>query len=663
MLLAYPQKKNDAMYAHVKLLNGFVTPFTYRVPEDQVATIAVGTVVRVPLRNKIVPGLVIKLENHLTNPVTFSIKNIIDREPFPEDPHYFPYIETCARYYQIEPLALIKRLKGYVQQKEFADAPTENESYTTHPITLTDEQQRVVDFTNTHITQGTYAPILLQGVTGSGKTEVYKKALEYAYALGKSTVFLLPEISLATHFAQLLRTQVPHVAIFSFHSATPVKEKKQLWSYALAGTPMVIVGVHMPILLPIKNLGLIIVDEEHDTGYQEKKYPKINSKEIALIRAQKSAIPILLGSATPAIASVYNVTHKGWHFFQLKKRFGGQLPSFELVLLNKKKKRTHFWLSQELVDALADRLEKKEQSIIFLNRRGYYFFLQCASCSLIITCHACSVSLTVHDDGQLHCHYCGHSQAQPAACPACATRKLISKGIGTQQVVTLLQDLFPKAHIARADMDTTSNKKKWQETVTDILQEKIDILVGTQTITKGYHFPSVTLVGLLWADINLHFPIFNAAETTLQQLIQVAGRAGRQGPRGHVIIQAFLDHPIFSYLHEARYLDFCTAELEQRVSSGYPPIKRLVEIAVKHENEDIVEKDARLLAQQLKETGGNAINVLGPAKPPVHKVHNVYTRKIYIKADHIERIIRVYEQVLDNPRESALFFTPNPITL
>ncbi|MDZ4152700.1 MAG: primosomal protein N', partial [Methylicorpusculum sp.] len=394
----------------------------------------------------------------------------------------------------------------------------------------------------------------------------------------------------------------PTVILYSFHSATSVKLKKQVWQALLKKEACVIIGVHVPVLLPHPNLGLIIVDEEHEAGYQEKKHPKVNSKEAAILRASLHKIPIVLGSATPSIASLYNVKHRGWHFFQLKKRFAGAFPKIKTVSLTEKKgARRSFWISKELELAIGEQLRKQEQTIIFLNRRGFSFFVQCKACSFVVSCANCSVSLTLHGNNQLTCHYCGYAIPMPTKCPGCKASEdqLLKKGIGTQQIVSILEKLFPTARIGRADLDVTSKKNIWQQTVTAFELGTLDILVGTQTITKGFHFPNVSLVGIIWADLNLHFPVYNSAETTLQQIIQVAGRAGRQKPDSTIIVQSMIEHPIFRFMHEIDYLNFYTHELHNREELSYPPYGRLIEIELKHVHEQMVEQDANNLAEKL----------------------------------------------------------------
>lgn len=659
------------MYIQVRLLKGFPEPLWYKVPEDWQSKACIGAAVKVSLRNKIVLAMVETI-SHNKPSVSFAIKSAESLEPFPQDKYYQQFIKQLSYYYQIPEIHFIKRMRQFLVQKELKRQPKEHKQNQSvgqkNEVVLTDEQNDVVKFLLPKVQTSEYTPLVLHGVTGSGKTEIYKKLIEQAIASRKSVLLLLPEVTLAVQFTNLLRNELPHnIPLLSFHSATSIKEKRILWQKLIKGEPILIIGVHLPVLLPIANLGLIIVDEEHEVGYQEKKHPKINSKEAAIMRANLYKIPIVFGSATPSIATLYNVKTKGWYFFQLKKRFAGAFPTIEIVPLNDKKQRKNFWITKQLENALKDRLGKKEQSILFLNRRGYSFFVQCKQCSFIFECANCSVSLTLHYDDYLRCHYCDTVMALPEQCTSCKVHKneFIRKGIGTQQLVTILEKFLPQARIERADLDTTINKKKWQQTMEDFQQGTIDILVGTQTITKGYHFPNVTLVGILWADLNLHFPVYNAAETTLQQLIQVAGRAGRQRPESLVIVQTMMDHRVFDYLTEIDYLKFYEQELETRTIVNYPPLTRLAEIELKHDNATIIEAEAQslaLLLSSLIKKNNVTVQLLGPALPPVHKVKNIHIRKIYLKSTHINDLITLFGQVNKTLFKSNIFFTPNPLS-
>ncbi|HEV2601345.1 MAG TPA: primosomal protein N' [Candidatus Babeliales bacterium] len=657
------------MYIQVQLLNGFTRPLYYKMPSTLPATIVVGTIVSVPLRNRTVPAIVMKQLSSIPH-TSFEIKECLGIEPFPNDQAYKEFIAELGYLYTIPSIHFIKRVRQFLVEKTDASTPPSIQPIhaptVQKGVQLTDEQQQVYQFVAQYLHTPCYAPTLLHGVTGSGKTEVYKKLIINAIAANKTVILLLPEVTLAIQFQKILMAQLPEtIHICGFHSAISIKEKRLLWQRLLEEKPTVIVGVHLPILLPIANLGLIIIDEEHETGYQEKRHPKINSRHAALLRAQIAQIPILLGSATPSISSLYQVKTKQWKFFQLKKRFAGQLPTVQIVPLTTQNRRANFWISTELEAAIAERLTKKEQIIIFLNRRGFSFFVQCTGCSFIFSCPHCSVSLTLHTQNteqQLNCHYCAFTQELPTACPSCKVdaKKFLKKGIGTQQVVTILQTLFPTARIARADLDTTTKKKTWQKTVHDFENNELDILVGTQTVTKGFHFPHVTLVGVLWADLNLHFPIFNATETTLQQLIQVAGRAGRSTTKSDVIIQAMMDHHVYDYLNEIDYLKFYATEIEKRTALNYPPYGTLIEVEMKHTDEAALERESYQLLEELDahNQDSDEISILGPAKPPVYKIKTVHMRTLFIKSPSIQKGIALVQKIKRSDYASQIFFTP-----
>jgi len=649
------------MFINVRLLTGFSKILTYRVPPEYTEKNLVGRLVQVPLRNRLVHALVQEQFKYLKKPLSFTIKELDSLDTFPDDKKYLPFITQLSDYQQIERTIFLKRLQQFLTLDEQREMINQNfrEIKLKHVI-LTEEQQKVYDFLKPKISSSIYSPTLLHGVTGSGKTEIYKKLMTTTFAHQKTTIILLPEVTLALQFEQNFRqTLAANIPIFSFHSGTTKKEKNALWQAVLKNKPLILIGVHLPVLLPMSNLGLIIIDEEHETGYQEKKHPKINTKEAAIMRAKHYQIPILLGSATPSLSSLYNVKMRKWYFFQLKKRYTGTFPKIQIVQLTKdKNKRHNFWISKELEKAIRDRLIKKEQIIIFLNRRGICFFVQCKNCSHIFNCRYCSVSLTLHQNNELHCHYCGKMEQLPTICPQCKEHKFLKKGIGTQQIVTILEKMFPHACIARADLDATIKKKG--HTIKDFQEQKINILVGTQTITKGYHFPHVTLVGILWADLNLHFPIFNASETTLQQLIQVAGRSGRENDKSLVIVQTMADHEIFKFINEIDYLKFYRHEIDNRQLLSYPPCGHLVEIELIHKDENVVEIEAKKLTSWLLNNKDQNITILGPTTPAISKIKNKHRRKIYLKSDNFLTIIKAYQKILSKTLKSRIYFTPNP---
>ena len=363
--------------------------------------------------------------------------------------------------------------------------------------------------------------------------------------------------------------------------------------------------------------------------------------------------------------TLYNVQKRNWKLFSLKQRFAGAFPRITVVPFDKQSKRSSFWISMQLQLAIADRLNKKEQVILFINRRGYSFFVQCTGCTFVFSCAHCSVSLTLHEYDKLICHYCGVTQNLPTQCISCSSSSLLKKGIGTQQVVTVIQKLFPHARIGRADLDATVNKKKWQATLQSFSTGELDILVGTQTIIKGYHFPRVTLVGVIWADSNLHLPLYHATETTMQQLLQVAGRAGRSHTESDVIVQTMTNHPLFSYLQETAYPLFCDYEMAHRKLLDYPPYTRLAYIEFRHEDESIVDNEAQQCYALLRDyiTLHNvSVVLLGPAPPAVYKIKKVFIRVLYLKGPNAQQLALLFNIIPRQAINSAIFFTQNPLS-
>lgn len=660
------------MFVYVRLLNGFAKPLLYKVPSHLANQDLSCHCVVIPLKTKKQLAFVLKQTSEPLIKPTFVVREIIDKAPFPPDLLFYQFASKLGSLYFTDPLYFYEKFSSMLKKKaelSTAQSILEEKLHDAEiATTLTTEQQTIIDYFIPFITAHhlTFTPAILYGVTGSGKTEVYKKLIASTIQQKKSVILMLPEVSLALRFQQLLHDQLTGICVTGFHSASTPKEKKALWEALIAETPLVIIGVHLPILLPISNLGMIIVDEEHDLGFEEKKHPKINSKHAALMRAQIYNIPIVLGSATPSLQTLYIAEQKKWPIFKLKKRFTGKFPTITKVLLTDyaHHRRPFFWISVPLEKAIRSCLEKKEQALIYINRRGYSFFVQCKTCGFIFTCPSCSVSLTSHGKPpnlSLHCHYCDYTNTIPSQCPSCKQEKnnFLTKGIGTQQAVEILEKLFPLARIARADLDTTK-KKNWQKTLKDFHDGHLDILVGTKSIAKGYHFPKVTLVGILWADLNLHFPLYNASEITLQQLIQVAGRAGRANDTSNVIIQAMQDHPIFDYLSEDTYEQFAHYEQLIRQEIGYPPYKRLIQIEFKHTSKVQVEKDSKTYAAQLthSSTTNGMIQVLGPALPAIHKIQQTEIRHLFIKCMRYHDVYPILQAIDPTLFKSAIYINP-----
>lgn len=644
------------MYVIVRLLKGFPQPLIYKVPASFDAPLTIGQVVEVPLKAYFKPAVVLKVCKNRPN-VAYDIKEVHRVHAMPADDHFQAFAQTLARLYFTKPLHFYQRLRAFVSKDhEVVDAAPIVVPENKKAVTLTDEQATVVAAGKKAIAADAFIPMLLHGVTGSGKTEVYKALIADAFTRGKTTLFLCPEVSLARQFTAVLRAQLPEqIPVKGLHSASIKKEREAVWQLALAGQPGVIIGVHLPVLVPLSNLGLIVVDEEHEPGFTEKKHPRVNSKHAALLRARQYGVPVLLGSATPSVATLHTARAQNWQQFALTQRFAGAFPAIEQVSLAGNKKRPHFWISKELLAKLEDTLFRGQQAIIYLNRRGYSFFAQCKECGHIFECGNCAVSLTVHhqarvggDAQQLKCHYCDYNGSVPSCCPGCKapTHDVKHKGIGTQQVVSALQKLLPQARIARADTDVSRRKKEWSQMMDDFTAGDLDILVGTQIITKGYHFPKVTLVGVIWADSSVHFPTYDAHEVALQQLIQVAGRAGRVATSSTVVIQSFDDHEIFNFLDETKYLSFCEQELEVREELCYPPFGRMVTLEVSGGDEQRVARDANALAARLRQDAPINVRILGPASPVIAKMQRTHYRHIVCKAKNFAPLYELLEKVL-----------------
>lgn len=640
------------MFVLVRLLAGWREPLWYRVPPHLEAEVTVGSFVDAPLRTQQIPALVIKSSTSLA--VNHEkIKPISGVFAFPADEKYHGFVSAVADFFMVEPVNLhhriVQQLNAAPRTDEIEEILEQANPHHTSNITLSDEQQTVINALAPQVQAGGYAPTLLQGVTGSGKTEVYKQLIITAMNSNKTTICLFPEVTLALQFETIFKQQLPFPErVFSFHSSTKVSEKKKLWQLLLAKTPVVIVGVHLPVLLPIANLGLILVDEEHERGFQEKRHPKMNSKELALWRAKTYNCPIVLGSATPSLSTLHAANTGKMGHYRLTKRFKGKFPNIIQAHMVRpdRKKRTSFWITNELEDAIRNRLQKKQQTILYLNRRGHSFSAQCQDCGAMVMCQSCSVSLTPHKTStdehldatfNLVCHYCGFTTPVPTTCTACnkSEKPLIMKGIGTQQLTTIVQKMFPEAKIARADLDSTKQKREWLKTAEQFKQGELDILIGTQLITKGYHFPNVTLVGIVWADLGLSIPDYHTRETVLQKLIQVAGRAGRELNESEVIIQALSHDPLFDTISEDHYEGFCEAELAVRQELHYPPFGRFVQLECIHSDEIILMRETAMLAGQLRQLAREHnlnITIMGPVEPVVKKIAGAEARHIFLKS-------------------------------
>ena len=478
--------------------------------------------------------------------------------------------------------------------------------------------------------------VLLHGITSSGKTEVYTKLIEDNLASGKQILFLLPEIALTTQIITRLQNYFGN-QISVFHSKYSMNERVEVWNNVLHNKPkaQIILGARSSVFLPFSNLGLIIVDEEHETSYKQfEPSPRYHARDTAVVLAHQHKAKIVLGTATPSLESYFNTTNGKYGLVELNRRFGNvQLPKIELIDIKekhrKKKMKGHF--SDRLLALIDETLENKEQVILFQNRRGFSPVIECTTCGVAPQCPNCDVSLTFHKyRSELKCHYCNYQRAKPNSCSACGSNTLDTKGFGTEQIELELKELYPDHVIGRMDLDTTRGKHGYQKIIGAFEAREIDVLVGTQMLSKGLDFDNVSLVGILNADTMLNFPDFRAHERSYDMMVQVSGRAGRAKKQGNVAIQTFNPyHQILQQVSTTNYTEMYKEQLQERWQYHYPPYYRLIKITLKHKDYTKVDSGINWLAKALQNVF--AENVLGPTAPVVSRVRNQYIKNLMVK--------------------------------
>jgi len=497
-------------------------------------------------------------------------------------------------------------------------------------------------------------PVLLHGVTGSGKTEIYLQAIQSTLARGKTAIVLVPEISLTPQTVERFKSRFADAqdTVAVLHSHLSEGERHDEWHKIHAGRARIVVGARSAVFAPLENLGLIVVDEEHETSYKQEEAPRYHARDVAVVRAKMEKCVVLLGTATPSLESYHNAVQQKYQLLNLTQRVDNcQMPLMRIVdlRLERRKEKAAAILSEKLRAAITARLEKHEQTILFLNRRGFSTSLLCSNCGEARDCPNCSVALTFHRGAaRLTCHLCGHTAAVPKKCPACSQDTLIYAGFGTEKVEANVTQIFPTAIVRRMDADSMSRKDAYRDTLQAFRSGKIDILVGTQMIAKGLHFPNVTLVGIINADLALHMPDFRAGERTFQLLTQVAGRAGRGETPGEVFVQTYT--PFSPSIQFARHHDFAgyfEQELEFRERCDFPPFKHAVLITVRSEHEGRSKLSAETLVRRLKENLG-AEFIVGDATPaPLEKLQGQFRFHILMRGEAIMRLSRLIRETLD----------------
>lgn len=479
---------------------------------------------------------------------------------------------------------------------------------------------------------------LLHGVTSAGKTEIYIHLITECIKSGKQVLFMLPEIALTKQITERLR-RVFGNRIGVYHSKFSDAERVEIWKKQLSDEPYdIILGVRSSLFLPFKNLGLIVVDEEHENSYkQQEPAPRYNARNAAIMLASFFGAKTLLGTATPSIESYYNATTGKYALVSLTTRHREvKLPHIEVIDMaeHSRKKLMVGAFSDPLVEAMSNALKEKKQIILFQNRRGYAPLLECKTCGWVPRCKHCDVSLTLHkNSNKLVCHYCGYTIPAPVHCPNCEERNFINLGYGTEKIEDDLQNLFPEARIMRMDLDTTRTRNAYDKIIGDFQQGKTDILIGTQMVSKGLDFDNVAVVGIINADTLLNYPDFRATERAFQLMSQVAGRAGRKNGQGTVYLQTRMtDAPVIPLIVKNDYATFYDQQLGERMLFHYPPFYRLVYIYMKHRDVHVLEEFSELIGKRMRDLFDNRI--LGPDLPPIARIKQLYIRKIVLKVEN-----------------------------
>ncbi len=520
------------------------------------------------------------------------------------------------------------------------------------PPALTGAQRAAVDTIAARLPNG-YAAFLLTGVTGSGKTEVYLHAAGAALDMGKGTLVLVPEIALITEMERRFRARFgTHIAVL--HSALTAGERFDQWMRVVRGEAKVVIGARSALFAPLASLGLVVVDEEHDPSFKQETGLRYNARDMALVRAKLAGAVAVLGSATPSVQSVHNAQTGKFVEIQLPERIESRpMPAIEVVDLTafRDLRGPQRYLTEPLRQAMAEALQRDEQVLLFLNRRGYSSFPVCGACGSPVTCRHCDIAMTFHQGQNVYrCHYCGYQRPAQSVCDACGAEAIRLLGLGTEKLEETVKGLFPEARVARMDRDTTGRKGAILKLLRALRRREIDVLIGTQMVAKGHDFPNITLVGIVSADLSMNFPDFRAGERTFQLLAQVAGRAGRGDRPGRVIMQTYNpDHFCITTARDQDFRNFFTREIQFRRKLGYPPFARLLQLRFSGREKNTVSQNARQVGDRLRAAAGmlhSEVEVLGPIESPLSKIAGRFRWQLLVKGPGAAVLRQLVRRVL-----------------
>jgi len=641
-------------FAHVALPLPLRQTFVYRVPEALAARVSPGVQVQVPFRGRPCRGFVVGLSAESPRTDVTALSAVLT--PPVLSPHLLALAGWIADYYlaplgEVLAAAMPGGHEGFARsraRRAAVEDPVAELAIPEH-LTLTAEQRAAAKAIEQAVAARAFAPILLHGVTASGKTEVYLRAARVAREGGGQALVLVPEVALGSQVvAEFRRRFGGRVGVL--HSYLSVGERRRNWELARRGALDVVVGARSAVFAPLPDLRLIVVDEEHEPAYKQSEQLRYHGRDTAVRRAQMLGIPVVLGSATPSLESLANAARGKYRALRLPRRVDGRrLPAVRVVDL-RRESRAGAMLSGTLREALGARLERGEQALLFLNRRGHSHFTQCRQCGFVPRCPQCDITLTLHLAPQAwRCHYCDHRQPASATCPQCRAALLRFGGGGTQRVEREIRAAFPAARVLRLDTDVARDRRRPSEILVAFARGEADVLVGTQMIAKGLDFPRVTLVGVLDADVALHLPDFRASERTYQLIVQVSGRAGRGALAGEVVVQTCTpEHPAVAAATLQDDRAFLDGELAQRREAGYPPYTRLAALLFSGPDEADVERAATRVADAIADQAGRTgVVVLGPAPQALPRLRGRHRWHLLLKATHADRLRAVAQAALD----------------
>jgi primosomal protein N' (replication factor Y) len=653
------------------VFNRPIEPLTYEVPEG--LALLPGMRVRVPLRREQSVGIVYRLKPESALSLTKPVAEVLDDEPLLTG-ELIELGEWISRHYLCsvgEALWTIipKGFRGRRgARKGQAGKGAHAESFTT-AVTLTGDQEdvfgRLLGSLKASAGSGS-RHFLLHGVTGSGKTEIYLRIIHEALKLGLGSILLVPEISLTPQTVEYFSRRIGDVLAI-LHSRLTKVEKLSEWCGILSGEKRIVIGARSAVFAPMSRIGVIIVDEEHETSYKSDETPRYSAKSVAAFRAQKHGSTLLLGSATPSVEAYYLAKLGKLVLLSLPSRVLNQkLPETRIADLRKVKGEKY--ISNPLFKAIARRLKEREQVILFLNRRGYAPFVSCENCGFTFKCKNCDITLTYHkNEKRLRCHYCGYTEELRDTCSECGDERISYAGFGTEKVEKVLNDYFPGAVVVRMDTDSVKKRSAISQILSAFAKKQIDILVGTQMVTKGLHFPDVTLVGVLNADIPLNFPDFRAAERTFNLITQVSGRAGRSEKGGEVVIQTY--NPAHYAIQTAKnqdYGEFFVREMRYRENLVYPPFCRIVRLVFRGPDAKRLFEQAYRAVSYIQEKTKDYIALLGPAYCPLSRIKNNYRVHVILKLTKMAEMRRVLSELqsdLQKKREAYLEIDFDPLSM